>query len=89
MTENKVSKFRSVNPQGAWEEINTLNRSKQTGGEVSTTVVKLTSKCSFIRIIYFLNQLFSEIKIPENLKLFEVYQKSTSRGSTVRITIAQ
>ena len=63
MTGKKVLEFTRVSPLEAGEEINTLDSSKKTSGQVSTDVVKLISGCSLKRITYFINQIFSEKQI--------------------------
>ena len=72
MTGKKVFEFTSVSPLEAEEEINTLDSSKKTSGQVSTDVVKLISGCSLENITYFINKIFSVNEFTRNLKLADV-----------------
>ena len=72
LTGNEVFEFKSVSPLEVWEEINKLDKSKKTSGEISTDVVKLISGCSLEHITYFINKMFSSNEFPGKLKLADV-----------------
>ena len=72
MIGNEVFEFENVSPLEVLEEINKLDKSKKTSGEISTDIVKLISGCSLEHITYFINKMFPNNEFPGNLKLADV-----------------
>ena len=72
MTRNEIFEFKSISPVEVWEEINKLDRSQKTSGEISTDIVKPISGCSLEHITYFINKMLSSNEFPGKLKLADV-----------------
>ena len=71
---NEIFQFKSrpINPLEVWEEVNKLDSSKKTSGEISTDVVKLISGYSLQHLTYFINKIFSNNEFPGKLNLADL-----------------
>ena len=55
-----------------WNEINQLNRSKKTNGELSTDIIKSLANNCVEYFTFFVNQMFANSTFPNKLKLADV-----------------
>ena len=69
---NEIFEFTSISPLEVWEEVNKLDSSKKTSGEISTDVVELISGYSLQHLTYFINKMFTNNEFPGKLKLADI-----------------
>ena len=68
----EIFEFQPVSSLEVWNEINQLNLSKKTSGDLSTDIVKSISGSYLEYFTYFVNQVFADCTLPDKLKLANV-----------------
>ena len=64
LAQNEIFEFTSISRWEVWEEVNKLNSSKKTSGEISTDVAQLLSCYSLQHLAYFINKMFRKNELP-------------------------
>ena len=64
--------FQPVSSLEVWNDINQLNRSKKTSGDLSTDIVKSISGSCLEYFTFFVNQMVANSTFPDKLKLADV-----------------
>ena len=62
----------SFEPAEVWDEINRLDTTKKTSGDVPTHILKLTSDISFSAVTKLANEMAQQSTFPDELKLTDV-----------------
>ena len=70
--ESDTFEFRPFEPTEVWDEINRLNTTKKTSGDVPTHILKLTSDLSFSAVTKLANEMVQQSTFPDELKLADV-----------------
>ena len=76
--------FNFVAPIDVWNEINQLNDSKESSGEIPTDILKLLSGLCIDQITFYINKMFECSKFPDKLKLADVSPIFKADDSTLK-----
>ena len=82
--ENAVFQFHHFKPAEVWDEINRLDASKKTSGDLPVHILKLTSDLSFGAVTKLANEMVQQCIFPEKLKLADVSPVFKNGDATVK-----
>ena len=82
--ENTVFQFRRFESAEVWDEINSLDVSKKTSGDLPAHILKLTSDLSFSAVTKLANEMVEQCIFPEKLKLADVSPVFKNGDATVK-----
>ncbi len=82
--ESDVFQFRPFELAEVWDEINKLDSTKKTSGELPANILKLTSDLSFSVVTKFANEMVQQCIFPEKLKLADVSPVFKKGDATVK-----
>ena len=76
--------FNLVAPTDVWNEINQLNSSKKSSGEIPTDILQLLSGLCIDQITFYISKMFECSEFPEKLKLADVSPIFKADDSTLK-----
>ena len=82
--EDAVFQFRPFEPTEVWDEINRLDASKKTSGDLPAHILKLTSDLSFSAVTKLVNEMVEQCIFPEQLKHADVSPVFKNGDATVK-----
>ena len=80
--ENGVFRFRVFEPAEVWNEVNRLDTTKTTSGDLPAHILKITSDLSFSAVTQLANEIAQQCKFPNKFKLADVSQVFKSGDTT-------
>ena len=82
--ESNTFEFRPFEPGEVWNEINRLNTTKKTSGDLPTQILKSTSDLAFSAVTKLANEMVQQHMFPDKLKLADVSPVFKSGDTTAK-----
>ena len=82
--ESNTFEFRPFEPREVWDEINRLDTTKKTSGDLPTQILKSTSDLAFSAVTKLANEMVQQHMFPDKLKLADVSPVFNSGDTTAK-----